>query len=507
MAGVSNKPNSPRQKMINLMYIVFIAMMALSISNEVLDGFSIVEDSMRASMENTTHRNSIIAKELEDYYNTNPEKVKEWYEKSIVVRQQTDSLLNYIQDLKEQIAKAADGKNGDVKNLKNKGDIEAAQQVMLAPVAGKGKKLKKAIESYHESVGSMITGTTQLGFAYTEWEQTIFEGIPAVAAITLLTKLQSDIRYTEGEVLANLLNNVDIGDYRVNQITAQVIPVSQVVMKGSQYQANIVLSAIDSTKRPNVFVNGKELTHDKQGIYSVTTTNTGTFPIKGFVEIPGNNGSVTRYGFESRYFVTEPTATVAPTLMNVLYAGITNPISIAVPGITDSNVSASMTNGTLTRNGNTWYARPAKAGTEVIISVSARMPDGHTIEMAKSTFKVRALPDPLPYIEYQDANGNIRRFKGGKIPKRDLLTSEGVFAAIDDDLLDVKYNVLNFELTFYDAMGNAIPEISQSTSFSERQKNRIRNLQRGKRFYISRTVAKGPDGIERTLPTIEVIVN
>ena len=75
MAGIANNPNSPRQKMINLMYLVFIAMMALNVSSEVLDGFELVEGSLRTSIDNTSTRNEIVTEELKAYYQTNPEKV------------------------------------------------------------------------------------------------------------------------------------------------------------------------------------------------------------------------------------------------------------------------------------------------------------------------------------------------------------------------------------------------------------------------------------------------
>ena len=102
------------------------------------------------------------------------------------------------------------------------------------------------------------------------------------------------VRYAEGEVLSNLLNSVDVGDYRVNQITAQVIPESQIVMRGSQYKANIVLSAVDSTKRPTIYVNGKELPYENKGVFTVNTGAAGTFPIKGYIEMPNSDGSIMR---------------------------------------------------------------------------------------------------------------------------------------------------------------------------------------------------------------------
>ena len=515
MAGIANNPNSPRQKMINLMYLVFIAMMALNVSSEVLDGFELVQESLRTSIKNSTHRNDIVAENMKSAYQTNPVKVKEWYEKSVEVKQKSDSLFNYIQQLKQNIADIADGKGANVENIEHKDDLEAAARVMLAPMKGEGKNLRLSIDAYRERLGELVEDTAKTriientlstqpphkaGLQTRTWETALFENMPVAAAITLLTKIQSDIRYAEGEVLSHLLSSVDVGDYRVNKITAQVIPQSQIVMRGSQYQANIVLSAVDSTKRPTIFVNGEELPAEKEGLFTVNTGTTGTFPIEGYIELPNNP-------FQSEYFVTEPSATVAPTLMNVLYAGIANPIRIAVPGVPSGNVTATMTNGTLTRKGELWEARPSKVGAEAVITVNARMSDGRSVEMAKTSFRVRALPDPSPYIEYKDENGNVRKFRGGKISKRNLVEAEGILAAIDDDLLNVKYTVLRFELTFFDSMGNAIPEVAEGTNFSQRQKDYIRRLSRGKRFYITNVIAKGPDGIERKISTIEVIVN
>jgi gliding motility-associated protein GldM len=339
------------------------------------------------------------------------------------------------------------------------------------------------------------------------WENALFESMPVAAAVTLLTKIQSDVRYVEGEVLNNLLNSVDIGDYRVNQLTAQVIPESQIVMRGSQYRANIVLSAVDSTKRPAIYVNGQQLPEENQGLYTAGTSSTGTFPVSGYIELPNSDGSLMRQEFESQYFVTEPSATIAPTLMNVLYAGIQNPVRIAVPGIPSGNITASMTNGTLTRDGDVWQAKPLAVGTEAVVTVQARMADGRTVEMAKNSFRVRSLPDPSPYIEYKDPNGNPRRFKGGTIAKRSLLEAGGILAAIDDDLLQIDYEVIRFELTYYDSLGNALVEVGQGSRFSERQRSLIGNLTRGRQIFITRVVARGPDGVERSISPIQVIVN
>ncbi|MDR1259729.1 MAG: gliding motility protein GldM [Tannerellaceae bacterium] len=523
--AVGNNPNSPRQKMINLMYLVFIAMMALNVSSEVLDGFVLVEDSLHNSIDNSTKRNALVSNELETYYQANPEKVREWYNKSIQVRNASEDIYNYVQELKERIVKVADGKNGDVKDIQHKDDLEAASRIMLAPLNGEGKKLREGIDSYRTMMARLMTDPEkqhiieeslstapprQTGINVRNWEESLFENMPVSAAITLLTKLQSDIRYAQGEVMSNLLNSVDVGDYRVNTMQAQVVPVSQIVMRGSSYEANIVLSAIDSTKRPSVYINGRMLDAEDNGRFVVPASSTGTFPVEGYIEMPNSDGSILRHDFRSEYFVTEPGATVAPTMMNILYAGINNPIRIAVPGIPSGNVFPSISSGSLSKKGESiWDALPSagSVGQEAIITVAAQMADGRRVEMARTPFRIKMLPDPMPYIEYKDQNGNVRKFRGGAISKRSLMEAGGILAAIDDDILNIQFTVLRFELIYPDSFGNMINEPTEGGNFSERQKNFIRGLARGKQFWVNRVVARGPDGIERSIPAIQVIVN
>jgi gliding motility-associated protein GldM len=519
--AISNNPNSPRQKMINLMYLVFIAMMALNVSSEVLDGFELVEDSLKKTIANATHRNEIVKEELDFYYRTNPERVGEWYTKGSEVKQQSDQLFNYIQDLKEQIVKKTDGKDGDVNNVNHKEDLEAASHVMLAPVVGEGRKLREKLEAYRTLVTEMVGDTAKMaviesvltlkipskgGIIAANWETALFESMPVAAAITILTKLQSDVRYVEGEALTYILSGVDEGAYRVNDVQAMVIPQSQIVMQGTPYRAQIALVAIDSTQHPKVFVNGVELPEQENGMYTGSSAGIGEHKFSGEVVINGSDGLPRSYPFDDAYFVTEQTATIAPTLMNVLYESIDNDIEVAIPGVPSGSVRATISAGTMTqKSGNVWTAHPLSSATKVDITLSA-VSGGRSIAMSKE-FKVRPLPPATPYVLYKDAAGATRKFTGGSIAKRYLVEANGLMAAIDDGILDVPFTVTGFELIFYDSMGNALPEVSQSGAFTDRQKNMIRNLARGKRFYITNVRANDPDGKAQRLATVEVIVN
>lgn len=524
MAGSQNIAKmSPRQKMINLMYIVLTAMLALNVSSDVLNGFNQVEDGLSRTNENIMERNAAIYGQLKDFNETNPEKGGVWFNKATQLRNATNKLYSYVDSLKIAIVKTADGSDGDINNIESLDNLDAAAIVMLAPRKGCGKPLRLAIDAYSKYVTSLVSNEVKVknikNALSTEpitakgtigdqlWEESLFDNMPVVAAITLLTKLQNDICYAEGEALSSLLNNIDAGDVRVNQMNAFVIPSSRNVMRGSRYSANIVMAAVDTTQRPIVYINGTKLSNDR-GLYEVVAGRTGVFDYSGYIEVPRGDGSMSRHDFKSSYTVIEPMATVSATMMNVLYAGIDNPISIAVPGIPSNSISASMTNGKLTRKGDIWVAHPSKIGTDAVVTVTATI-DGRSQTVATTNFRVRKLPDPTPFIPYKDAKGNADVYKGqGRpFPKTLLLQAEGIGAAIDDDLLNVTYRVLSFETVFFDSMGNAIPEVSEGSKFSQRQKNSFRRLSRGKRFYISRVKAIGPDGIERMISPMEVIVN
>lgn len=516
------KKLTPRQKMINLMYVVLMAMLALNVSSDVLIGFSLVDEGLNRSKENSAAQNDAIYKELEAAMKQNPEKTRQWYEKAQQVRKMSDSLYTFAEDLKWEIARQADGKDADLNDIKGRDNLEAATHVMLAPGIGKGGKLKKAIEAYREDITAMINNDNQKRIIQSNlttdvpqkaklmgknWQEHLFENTPVAAAITLLTKLQTDVRQAEGEMLHQLVANIDVKDVRVNQINAYVIPNSQTVVRGGKFSAQIIMAAVDSTQRPEIYV-GNTLLKSDNGRYETICNSTGDFTLRGHLVMKNGNGEVIRREFEQPYTVVEPSATVSATMMNMLYAGYQNPISVSVPGVPSNRITLSMTNGALTKkDGGNYVAVPSKVGEDVTFTVTA-LNEGRQQEMGKFTFHVRKLPDPTGYLQYTDSKGNTSRFKGGRISKQAIIAAGGVGAAIDDGLLDIAFKVTGFETLFIDNMGNVVPEVSNSASFTPNQLSKIRSLSRGKLFNISHIRVVGPDGIERTLTSpVEVIIN
>ena len=529
LMAIKKRKISPRQKMINLMYVVLMAMLALNISTEVLNGFSVVEESLNRTTGNSSKENDAIFGELDQMMRKNPQKVKQWFMMASTVREMSDSLYNYAQALKVAIVREADGEKGDPLNIEGKDNIEAASYIMLNPANGQGHKLYEAINSYRARILQFVTDPRQKKIIASNlstevphhsmgknWEEYMFENMPVAAAVTLLSKLQSDVRYAEGEVLHTLVANVGLKDIRVNKLQAFVVPSQTRLYPGETMTAQMFMGAVDSTQQPQVFVNGQLI---KGNQITVKAGAPGKHTLSGYILIKDLTGNVLRRNFSQDYWVTggpqpkeyispqgmqkvppfDGMATIAADLMNVLYAGFDNPITISIPNTSQHDVQATMSGGSLVaRGGGHFIARPSAVGQPVTISVSAK---GRKI--GEYQFRVRKLPDPSPYIAM-----GADRFKSGALSKAALISAPGIQAAIDDGLLDIPFSVTSFRVVFFDNMGNAVPLASNGASFSPQQKEQFRQLSRNKRFYITNVVVHGPDGTTRTLNgrNMEVIV-
>lgn len=297
--------------------------------------------------------------------------------------------------------------------------------------------------------------------------------------------------------------DVKLVELNVSEMNAFVIPEKTTLYAGERFNSQVVMAAIDSTQRPEIYVNGSRL-QAADGRYSFTASGVGEHQFNGCILMKGKDGEEIRRNFSQKYTVlpVPNSATVAADLMNVLYAGYANPISISVPGVPANAISASMSGGSFVSKGNGHFvATPSAVGRDVTIHVTAR-DKGQVRSLPPFVFHVRKLPDPTAYIAM-----GTDRFRGGGLTKANLMGATGIHAAIDDGLLDIPFKVVGFETVFFDNMGNAIPLASAGASFSARQREEFRKLYRNRRFYISHIRAVGPDGIMRTLPSaMEVIV-
>lgn len=435
---------SPRQKMINMMYLVLTALLALNVSREVMDAFYEVMVSQEASIETVEKQNSSIYTAFEAAAAENPVKAGPWRDKANDVKSRSAALYQQIEDLKRGVIEAsggADEESGDPNKPSKMDDLESSPNYFL--IQGNGAKLKAALADYREFMKteaegndllkSSIDGTFDLsdhthdGTTIT-WEQHKFEHFPLISVLTFLTKMQSDVRTSEANVIDYLQKNITASDLKFTGVRTVVMPKSTFVTQGGEYEADVFLAAFDDTQDPTVTINGQDLAAEDivGGVAKVRfpANRVGETTWNGEIKLV-QNGEEKVFPVEGTFNVSPPSVVISPTKMNVLYRGVDNPLEISVPGVDPSNLIVSGTGVKKTSKGYIADVTRNKGG-ELKISVSVKDGD-KTTNMGSKLFRVKNLPD---------ASGSIF----GK--------TEGLMSAnlIKKAKVEAKFNNFDFEL-------------------------------------------------------------
>ncbi len=508
--GSKNCPETPRQKMVGMMYLVLTAMLALNVSADVLNAFTKVQQGLTSTIGNFQKKNAEVYNEIEMAYNLNHSKMAPVKAKADRLRKAAKEAVEYIEKLKYRIVVLADGEEeADVMNVKAKDNLDIGSQVML--LEGKGKELREMIAAYRKLVLSYVsTNDTVLRKAiniclstddpktentdFRSWESAKFEGVPLIGVVTLLTMLQADILRTESDIVRYLYNSVDSESFKFNKLEALVIPNSRYVLKGETFKARIMLAAIDTTQHPQVIVNGKNLAYQGDvATYSEPTTSSGIKKLKGVINYVTSAGVTLPRKFELQYEVADPAVVISPTKMNVFYVGVDNPVSLAAPGISPEAIEARISNGTIRKlNNGTYVVRPAVAGKNSAITVYTNV-QGQKRELQTQVFRVKNVPDPVAKV-----NG----MQGGKIKKNMLMAAGQVDVEMENFDFDLKFTVENFSI--YVVIDGYLQEETKSNKgrFSDAQLKLINKLKRNQTLTIENIVVRGPDGTTRKLPSI-----
>lgn len=509
MSGAKNCPETPRQKMIGMMYLVLTAMLALNVSSSILEGFVMVDNSLHTSIESLNIRNKAQYADFQSLNDKNPKKVKEWLDKALIAKQQSDDIFNYIQKFKVDIIRLVDEENANdsawVKQIKAKDNSDKSAKYAI--LDGNGKILRTKINAYREFLVKNSEGNIDKIKNYNSvfatnklkqsdgttkpWEDTVFEGVPLAAVVTILTKYQTDIRESEAELVQFLKAQTDASDFRVNKVEALVIPDSRYVIKGDRYKARIVLSAVDSTQTPTYYVNGSAIS---RGAYEVGCAAVGLKTYSGQITLPGNDGIVRKYPFKSDYMVGEPTATMSNEDLNVVYKGIDNKFSVSVPGVAAANISVRVDGGSasLIAPGR-FIIRPSRDG-EIRINVFAKI-DKKELAMGGSNYRVKYLPDPKAFIQPNDAGA--KPIRGGFMSPSGLKSSSLIASYGNDELVKANFTVTSFTLIAKGLSPQTINGSRLSGGF-------IDKLLKGDILMINNIKAVGPDQRQRDLGSISI---
>ncbi|HZL10108.1 MAG TPA: gliding motility protein GldM [Prolixibacteraceae bacterium] len=517
-----------------MMYLVLTAMLALNVASEVLTSFRIVDASLVQTLNNVNKKNQQIYASFDAAYAQNPTKVEDWKNKADQVKLKTAELITKITDLKEQLVLASGGtplksadpgfilppedptmvnSKGDTILIKKEDDLNTPSEIMIRQK--KATDLKNSINAYSDFLTSNIEEGSPLresivkqldtpdlkpnlseGGEKKTWESLYFESKPLIAVITLLSKMQIDIQNAETNVITSLFSQIDAASFKFNKLGARILAKSTYILEGDQFEAEIFLAAEDTTQQPKIFVGNTELTvHDGKALYKATTSKVGTFKWGGLIKYKNPDGDINSYPFEGEYQVGRPSVTISPTKMNVFYLGIANPIKVSVPGIASENLEVSVSNGRIQKDGEDYFVYPAKLdiqGKNTSVSVTAKM-DGGIKSMGSMIFRVKEVPPPVATIGGQN---------GGTMRREELLAENGLFAELKDFDFDLKFRIIQFDVTFSGAGGYVKTYKSTDNKFTTDQKDQFGKLTQGSLIFIDNILAKGDDGTTRPLAPI-----
>ncbi|MCK5678486.1 MAG: gliding motility protein GldM [Flavobacteriaceae bacterium] len=447
---------SPRQKMINLMYLIFIAMLAMNMSKEVLQAFGLMDQKIAASNEAATIRNKGAYDNLALKAVEQKEKYADESVKADKIKKLSSDYYDYIENMKSEMRATVDdptdyetmdsGKFLDDKFFKgDDGKYKEEGQLFLDNMTNYSSDITKILGKEFKNIGSDIGNrfstekVTDREGLKRFWLDFNFKGFPLVASLTKLTQIQADIKTSESEILGAMLQGQLTSDVSMTNYNAILIPNTPATLQGSNFKGKIVLGRYDGTLKPTkVIVNGKVITNIKDGgaILDFPAGNVGENQIKGkfiFME----NGKPVEIPIETSYaVVAKPnSAVISADKMNVVYRGVQNPMTISVPGVADNVVKASAPGLRKVKGIGKYMMSPGK-GREVKITVNAKLPDGTPVSSSQ-IFRIKDIPAPVAAVrgEY----GMI------KMPKSTLQKAT-ISSMLPDFVFDLTINTTGFSV-------------------------------------------------------------
>jgi gliding motility-associated protein GldM len=450
---------SPRQKMINLMYLVFIAMLALNMSKEVLSAFGLMNEKFEDVNKFSMDYNGSLFTQLEGLASDKPAMFSEPLKKARQIKPITDNFYKYIESLKKGIEDKFEKDNGKLPyEAMDKGDMIDELWFEGDGYSKKGNEIIATIEKYKSDLKAVLGNDVKYKFIiddintkynladikdnegvkkkYLDYH---YKGFPAIASLAKLSAMQNDVKKTEQDIYNGLIGNTQTKAASMKNYKAMVIMDKSAFFQGETVTGRVVLGRYDENTVPtSVTVNGGTVTLDNgQAVFKLSAGSLGEHDIKGqftFIE----DGKEEPIPIEGNYVVVPKpnSATISADKMNVVYRGVDNPITVSFAGISGDKVKAAAPGLVSAGKPGKYIMRP-QAGREVAINVTGTLPDGQNVS-DKQVFRIKNIPGPT---------GALRGKETGTIkgPKSNLEV-QTVNAVLEDFDFDVNLSVTGFNI-------------------------------------------------------------
>ncbi|MEO6902727.1 MAG: gliding motility protein GldM [Bacteroidia bacterium] len=516
---MSGGKETPRQKMIGMMYLVLTALLALNVSKEILNAFVIVEDGLNTTNANFDGKNSVLYAKFEKAMGDNPTKTKPFYDKAKIVKKNSAELCKMIDDLKselylevQKLPSKAVSDTFQLKNLDSKDNYDIPTHFLLGADPEKPGAdahilpLKAGLEKYRKDLISTVPENerqnlklglnTQNVVDYegkkVSWEFNNFDHTTMAATMCIFAGIKNDIKNAESDVVNLLLRAIDAGDFKFDAIDARVVAPTSYITQGEDYTADIFVSAHSSTQDPQVIVGtGVNVpVTDGVGKYVVKTSAEGLQEYSGTIKVKGGDGTIKSYPFSSSYMVAKPSMAVSATKMNVFYIGVENPVDITVAGAAPTDVVATIAGGggSIVNKGQGHYIVKVSSGNECKVNVGIKTKDGGTKSMGASPFRVKKVPSPQ--ASYAGIIGD------GSVSKGELANAGGVIPKLEDFVFDLKFPVISWNMSIF--INGAYADYSaQGPSASSQMKSLLEKVKPGQKVLIENVRVQAPDGVRK----------
>lgn len=533
---MNNAKMTPRQKMINMLYLVLTAILALNVSSEVLDAFKNVNDGISVSNSSLQTKTASLYNDMNFEYKNDPVKAKIAYENSKKAREISSKLFDLLEQYKKEIISQAGGIDAETGKIKRDDDVNVATHMFVEDGGKKGKELKAQIESTRAELLKLVPEQDRAGVDKSlalkinepavgnTWEYASFNHVPVVAAVTLLNKYQNDLLGAENHVVENLYKSINNGKIIVDQMEAKIISPSNLIMQGEAYKADVMVAAYSSTQHPDVFLGSfnSQVMKGENGTYKMVESTSDVPPLTNArqVDVDGGFGKLAMdgsstgikkytgvvrvkkenkfqfYPFEGEYQVAPKLAVVSPKMMNVLYIGLENAIDVSVPGVAQSDVTAALTaNGVLQRNADGSYVAKVTSPGETKVLVKAKV-NGKEMVMGEQKFRVKSVPSPVTTLD-----GVL---EGGRISKAKIKSTRGVVPLLKNFDFNARFTVESYQVRYKSKKDDNIIVLDVNGPLFNNQIKEIieKRIAAGDALFVDEVYVRGPAGDKRKLNPI-----
>ncbi|MBI1184238.1 gliding motility protein GldM [bacterium] len=515
---------TPRQKMIGMMYLVLTALLALNVSAEVLQAFQNITVGIEETIDVTKGKNAEIYSQLLSKANNmegdeNAEKVVERAKKAQEV---CSSFYSYLEEMKKEVVTKDCDQSYDegpesykaLGALQDPKNIDVSTTLLAEGPNSRGEELKNKINNTRSELVNLFDGLEGVDAAYKKalddkltlkaidnteakevpkrkWEYATFFQIPRGAAVALLTKIQNDVKNAEAEVLTQMFSQLSAGKLEIDELVPVIKATKSAVAVGEKYEAKIFLSAKIGAIDPIITVDGKQVkVENATGMFEDVPGAQGSISRKVMISIKNpKTGKMDEYPAEMNYDVFKAPAIISADKMNVVYQGLDNPISISVPGFEPDRIIATMTPGNLgdlVKEGPGKYiAKIKQRGTKgVDINVSVKLPDGSTKTMGSQNFRTLKVPSPIASL-----NGN----QGPDISTGALSAVKIVSVQLENFVFEgIRYKVSKFDYIWKPARGTLLRASERGQEIPNQLRAAFSNAKRGDLLIISGIYATAP---------------